>query len=107
MPQQEQINIEETICRTYISNSGRINYESINRLLADRHLFTEGVAMYVGKITYPEHLGGLADVIHMNETTVNLSYNPKRSNISEFISIYGREQKIEETKQLLARSLGF
>lgn len=81
--------------------SGRL----ILRLAQEKQIYKEGIASHVGRIDYPKWLGGVAEILQLNKTTVNLSYNPNNLDMPGNIYIHGEENDREATKQILERML--
>ncbi len=106
MKNKKQITIEGTEVVTYQTKELIFNANTAEKILKDPHLFGENVASYVGRIDFPKFLGGVVEIIHMNNTTVCLAYNPQDQDIQGYIVIHGSTEKRKSTKSLLERHLG-
>jgi hypothetical protein len=66
------IQLEETNVGGY---EGSVSGRLIHKLAHKKQIYSEGIASYVGAIHFPKWLGGVSEILHMNKTTVRLSYN--------------------------------
>ena len=97
------INLVQTEARNYVSS--KLDGHVAKRLLEEPHLFRECIASYVGKIVYPVWLGGVTEILHINKTTLGISYNPDDLHNSVYLSIHGLNKDILHTKRLLEHIL--
>ena len=68
-------------------------------------ILREGIATYIGKIEYPRWLGSAKEILHINQTTVTLSYSPCNPYNRTVLKIHGINEDILRTKELLEQIL--
>jgi hypothetical protein len=101
----DTIQLEEVNSYKYRASSGTFNGHIIRKVLDNRQIFQEKIATYCGRVEYPRWLGGVKEIIHMNNTTVGLAYDPSNMEASGVIYIDGRGECIAETIGILERLL--
>ena len=84
---------------------GRVSGRLLKKLADEKQIYREGIASYVGRIDFPKWLGGVAEILQLNKTSVKLSYNPDNLDMPGNIYIYGELEDRESTKQILERML--